>query len=73
MERIFYKIYDSFSEEQRANIPSGKLPLKVYGWVTSWARARSQYGFYTKESLREVFREVRMKLCMVHKERRDEK
>lgn len=68
MERIFYRLYDSFSEEERTNIPKGKLPLKIYVWATKWAR--SQYGFYTKESLREVFREVRMKLCIVHKERR---
>ncbi len=70
MDRIFYKIYDSFSEEQRANILNGRLPLKIYTWVTKWAR--SQCGFYTKEALKEVFREVRTKLFMIHKERRKE-
>ena len=65
MEQIFYKLYDSFNGREKANIPIGKLPLRIYIWLNKWTK--SQLGCV--EIPREVFQEVRAKLYIIHEEK----
>ena len=67
MESIFYKIYDSLNDGQKACLPDGKLPLKIYVWVNHWGRSK---GIHNEQWPRELLFEIRSKLYMIHKEKR---